>query len=183
MPKLASIAFLIVVVSAHALTKTAEDPSIVELPFQADEAQEAGASAPIPPAPIPAPDTGSKPVEQPGCVSQPEKPNEGAPPSKDCLPRESVADSEMSIKKMILNLPGDQKAIWTSPLHLRKRDFSYVIPLLGTAGGLIRSDHHSMSRAQAKAIDISRSNTISNVGLGMVAVPVFMYAWGRRKGA
>jgi membrane-associated phospholipid phosphatase len=98
-------------------------------------------------------------------------------------PGEAVGDSRMSIKKVILNLPGDQKAIWTSPLHLRPRDFSYVIPLLATTGGLIGSDQHSMSRAQSKAKDISRSNTISNFGLGgMVAVPAFMYLWGSYRG-
>jgi membrane-associated phospholipid phosphatase len=89
----------------------------------------------------------------------------------------------MSIKKVIFNLPGDQKAIWTSPLHLRKRDFSFVVPLLATTGGLIGSDHHSMSRAQSKATDIKRSNTVSNFGLGgVIAVPAFMYAWGSYKG-
>lgn len=89
----------------------------------------------------------------------------------------------MSIKKVILNLPGDQKAIWTSPLHLRPRDFSYVVPLLATTGGLIGSDHHSMSREQSKATDIDRSNKVSNYGLGgMVAVPAFMYFWGSYRG-
>src|SRR5262249_4192163 len=31
-------------------------------------------------------------------------------------------DKSMSIKRVILNLPGDQKRIWTSPFHLHKAD-------------------------------------------------------------
>jgi hypothetical protein len=85
----------------------------------------------------------------------------------------------MSVKKVFLNLPGDQKAIWTSPLHLRGRDFSFVVPLVFTSGGLIGSDEHSMARARSNPLAIRRSNNISDAGLiGMAAVPVFMYSWG-----
>jgi membrane-associated phospholipid phosphatase len=126
---------------------------------------------------------GDKLAQNHACGSSPGKPKEGVPPPEACHPQEAVADSRMSIKKVIFNLPGDQKAIWTSPLHLRKRDFSFVVPLLASTGGLIGSDHHSMSRAQSKATDIKRSNTVSNFGLGgVIAVPVFMYAWGSYKG-
>jgi len=108
----------------------------------------------------------------------PEPPNPTPSPKQD-----SGEEQAMSVKRVFLNLPGDQKAIWTSPLHLRPRDFSFVVPLLATTGGLIGSDHHSMSRAQSKAIDIQRSNRISNIGLGgMVAVPAFMYLWGSHRG-
>ena len=111
---------------------------------------------------------------------------EPAPPPPAAHPNKKPGteeEQEISIKKVILNLPGDQKAIWTSPFHLRRRDFAYVVPLLASSGFLIRSDRHSMSRAQSKAIDIRHSNTVSNYGLGgMVAVPAFMYAWGSLKG-
>ena len=88
-------------------------------------------------------------------------------------------DSRLSIKKVIFNLPGDQKAIWTSPLHLRQRDFAFVVPLVVTSGGLIGSDRHSMVRERSNSLAISRSKNISDAGLvGMAALPVFMYAWG-----
>ena len=184
MLKLASLSCVIVLISACAVAQTAEDPAISGLPPLADEAQEAGAPAPVPPVPTPARDDEAKPPQQGSCGPNGGEHGAGTSPQKDCKPpQESAADGEMSLKKMFLNLPGDQKAIWTSPLHLRKRDFSYVVPLLGTGGILIGSDHHSMSRAQSKAIDIRRSNNIANAGLaGMVAVPAFMYAWGSYKG-
>ena len=181
--KLASIACLLVLFSAYAPAQTAENPESPPPAPQPGETQDASTPLPAPPAPAPPPDEPNKPAPSHACDSSPGKPGKGTAPAKGCRPQKAVADSRMSIKKVILNLPGDQKAIWTSPLHLRPRDFSYVIPLLATTGGLIGSDHHSMSRAQSRAIDIKRSNRISNFGLGgMVAVPAFMYLWGRHRG-
>src|SRR6185312_2004196 len=34
-----------------------------------------------------------------------------------------------SFKRMFLNIPGDQKAIWTSPLHIRATDSAWLLPL------------------------------------------------------
>ena len=33
-------------------------------------------------------------------------------------------------KRVFLNLPGDQKAIWTAPFHLRFGDASWLLPRL-----------------------------------------------------
>src|SRR5262245_39154815 len=49
------------------------------------------------------------------------------------------ADNTVTLKKAFLNLPGDQKAIWTSPFRLHPRDSFWVVPLLGTTGVLIGS--------------------------------------------
>jgi membrane-associated phospholipid phosphatase len=85
----------------------------------------------------------------------------------------------MSIPRVFLNLPGDQKAIWTSPFRLRGTDIFWVVPLAAASGVLIGSDQHSMERARSNADAISRSKDISNGGLiGMVALPASMYVWG-----
>ena len=102
------------------------------------------------------------------------------PPDAHPSDKQDTGDGQpMSVKKVFINLPRDQVAIWTSPFHLKRRDATWLLPLATTAGILIGSDHHSMSRAQSKAADIRRSKTFSNAGLGgMVAVPAFMYLWG-----
>jgi membrane-associated phospholipid phosphatase len=89
----------------------------------------------------------------------------------------------MTLKKVFVNLPGDQKAIWTSPFRLRPNDALWLVPLAGTAGVLIGSDQHSMERARSNSTAISRSNNIANAGLaGILAVPAFMYTWGSWNG-
>jgi Capsule assembly protein Wzi/PAP2 superfamily len=94
-------------------------------------------------------------------------------------PRDTSTDDTVTFKKVLMNLPGDQKEIWTSPFRLHPRDSVWLLPMLGTAGVLIGSDSHSMERERSNATAISRSNNIANGGLAtMVAVPGLMYAWG-----
>jgi Capsule assembly protein Wzi/PAP2 superfamily len=120
------------------------------------------------------------------CVMSDCRPDTGggapqASPNKPEAPPET--DDTVTLKKAFLNLPGDQKAIWTSPFRLRPSDSFWVVPLLGTTGILIGSDSHSMQRESSNASAISLSNNIANGGLGvMVGVPAFMFAWGSWQG-
>ena len=85
----------------------------------------------------------------------------------------------MSFKKMFLNIPGDQKAIWTSPLHIRATDSAWLLPLGGVTAGLIASDENSMTRARSNADAISLGKNVSDITLaGMASVPALMYVWG-----
>lgn len=96
---------------------------------------------------------------------------------------QSPADGETTLKKAILNLPGDQKAIWTSPFRLRPEDSIWLGPVLGTAGVLIGSDHHSMERAKSNPSAITTSSHVANGGLAaLVAAPGLMYVWGSLHG-
>src|SRR5260370_36142483 len=72
------------------------------------------------------------------------------------------ADASMTFKKVFLNLPGDQKAIWTSPFRLRPNDSLWAVPMAGAVGVLIGSDQHSMVRARSNALAISRSDNVAN---------------------
>jgi hypothetical protein len=86
---------------------------------------------------------------------------------------------DISLKRVFLNLPGDQKAIWTSPFHLRRQDAFWLVPLAATTGVLIGSDQHSMQRIHVNPSDISLSKDVSNAGLiGLSALPAMMYVWG-----
>jgi hypothetical protein len=90
----------------------------------------------------------------------------------------------MSIKKVFLNLPGDQKAIWIAPFHLRLGDASWLLPTAASTGVLIAGDRRIMLREHSSLTTINRSNNIANGGLAALAgVPAIMYAWGSFKGS
>ncbi|HEY1937170.1 MAG TPA: capsule assembly Wzi family protein [Candidatus Angelobacter sp.] len=89
----------------------------------------------------------------------------------------------MSIKKVFLNLPGDQKAIWTSPFRLRTGDAPWVFPLAGTTGILFATDRRVMLREHSSPAAIKLSDNISTGGtVALAGVPALMYAWGSLNG-
>jgi len=106
---------------------------------------------------------------------QDQEPDQGQKPRKQ--PSQSTP---MTIKKVFGNLPGDQKAIWTSPFHLESRDSSWLVPMVSTAGLLIASDQRNMRFERSNSIAISRSGKVSNGGLiALSGVPALMYLWGK----
>ncbi|HEX3106754.1 MAG TPA: capsule assembly Wzi family protein [Terriglobales bacterium] len=90
----------------------------------------------------------------------------------------------MSIKKVFLNLPGDQKDIWTAPFHLRLDDTSWLLPMAASTGLLISRDSSIMLREHSNLTAINRSDNIANGGtIALAGVPAFMYAWGSLNGS
>jgi hypothetical protein len=133
-------------------------------------------------------DSGTPP--KPTCVGEScapaQAPQAGSPqasPTDKKVEQETPADTPMTFKKVFLNLPGDQKTIWTSPFRLRWKDSLWAFPMAGATGVMIGSDQHSMARARSNATAISRINTISNAGVaGLTALPAAMWAWGSLQG-
>lgn len=64
------------------------------------------------------------------------------------------------------NIWQDQREIWTSPFHLKKRDLVWLVPLAATAGVLIASDHHNETLIHSNPSNRSLSSNISNLGVG-----------------
>ncbi|HKE33113.1 MAG TPA: capsule assembly Wzi family protein [Candidatus Angelobacter sp.] len=103
----------------------------------------------------------------------------GGAPAQD-----STTDNSISIKRVILNLPGDQRRIWTSPFHLHPRDSAWLLPVLGTTAVLLGSDRHSMARARSNPDAINLSSNVSDGGVAaMLSLPVAMYAFGSLQGS
>jgi membrane-associated phospholipid phosphatase len=73
----------------------------------------------------------------------------------------------------------DQKAIWTSPLHVRPSDAVWLLPLGTATGLLIGSDQHTMtSLININADDRHTFNTLSDAGvITLGALPASMYLW------
>jgi membrane-associated phospholipid phosphatase len=73
----------------------------------------------------------------------------------------------------------DQKAIWTSPLHVKPMDGLWLLPLAAVTGTMIGSDQHTMnSLIHINANDQQHFSTLSNAGVGVLgALPAGMYLW------
>jgi membrane-associated phospholipid phosphatase len=104
-----------------------------------------------------------------------------APANACAAPTQPDSDDNkrIGLKRVFLNLPGDQKAIWTAPSHLHKKDAFWIVPLAATTGGLLGSDQHSMERVRSNANAVNLGQNISDAGLiTFIALPATMYAWG-----
>jgi membrane-associated phospholipid phosphatase len=73
---------------------------------------------------------------------------------------------------------GDQRAIWSSPLHLRSIDARWALPALAGAGAFLASD--SWLSKQIPAGEIARSRSFSNYGaLSLVSAAGGMFLFGQ----
>src|SRR5882757_11011807 len=71
----------------------------------------------------------------------------------------------------------DQKAIWTSPLHVKPVDAFWLLPFAAVTGTMIGSDQHTMnSLIHINANDQQHFTTLSNAGVAAIgALPAGMY--------
>jgi membrane-associated phospholipid phosphatase len=79
----------------------------------------------------------------------------------------------------------DQKAIWTSPLHVKPMDGLWLLPLAAVTGTMIGSDQHTMnSLIHINANDQQHFSTLSNASVGALgALPASMYLWSLTRDA
>src|ERR1700733_1417775 len=79
----------------------------------------------------------------------------------------------------------DQKAIWTSPLHIKPLDATWLLPLSAVTGTLIGSDHHTMTAlVPISPTDQQHFTTLSNAGVAALGVlPAGMYLWSLNQDA
>lgn len=99
---------------------------------------------------------------------------EGGPVSEG-----KTSAKEVTLKGVFLNLPNDQKNIWTAPFRFKPRDLSWFAPFGATTGILIDSDDQNMRRVHSSADAISLSNNVANAGtIALAGLPATMYLWG-----
>ena len=121
--------------------------------------------------------------EQNQAEAQNQTPGPAATPSPTPSSNKKPQAAGVTFKRVLLNLPGDQKAIWTSPFHIRAVDAAWLLPLGATTGVLIGSDQHSMARAQSNTDAINHSQTILMRACQLCRVPAAMYVWGSLQGS
>ncbi len=105
----------------------------------------------------------------------PQSPEAPAPPETEKAAEPQDVTLAGTPRRFLL----DQKAIWTSPLHVRPADAIWLLPLGAATGVLLGSDHHTMtSLIHIRPNDQQHFTTISDGGVvALGAVPAGMYLW------
>ena len=86
-------------------------------------------------------------------------------------------------KQFFKNILHDQKAIWTSPFHLRSRDAVWLAPLAGGAAALIATDQSTGDEIAESQKQLNASRIVSYAGsaYGAGGVALTFYLLGRVK--
>jgi membrane-associated phospholipid phosphatase len=101
-----------------------------------------------------------------------------APVAKDIAPAETPA-SHGVVSGFALDFLNDQKAIWTSPLHITGNDVKWLAPAGAAVGTLFIFDHRISDAAKADTALRSPSNTLSTIGeFTPYAIPGSMWFLG-----
>jgi len=116
----------------------------------------------------------------------------GAAQSGERAPNGSAADSQKEGDEftesrlgfsLLKNIVLDQKAIWTSPAHLRLDDADWLLPFAGIAAASLESDSHLSQGLPHSITLINRSNTFSNSGIAALgSMAGGMYLLGKITG-
>jgi PAP2 superfamily len=81
---------------------------------------------------------------------------------------------------LLKNITLDQKAIWTSPAHLRLDDANGILPFAGIAAASLASDTHISKALTHSTTRVSGSNPFSNYGIvAFAVVPGGLYLLGK----
>ncbi len=93
------------------------------------------------------------------------------------------SDSIVGLRDIPKNLLSDQKAIWTSPIHINESNAIIPIVLVVGTAGAITADHQVMSEHVSQDPTFnSHMITASNGMLGVLgAAPVYFYVAGKAK--
>lgn len=93
------------------------------------------------------------------------------------LPAEKSNDLGVQLLK---NLAADQKAIWTSPSHLRWADGAWLFPLAAATGGFFATDRAVPPALSSDPHKLKRYVSVSNYGLySMIGAGGGLYVWSK----
>ena len=80
---------------------------------------------------------------------------------------------------LVKNILSDQKAIWTSPTHLRWADGTWLLPMAALMGGLFATDRAVPPALSNDPRRLGRYVSVSNYGLySMIGAGGGLYLWG-----
>jgi len=100
--------------------------------------------------------------------------NDASPPQQEA--------SEFGASKgthVLKDFAEDQKAIWTSPFHVRLVDADWLVPLGGAAAAMFATDTEVSKHLSNSPSRISNSNSLANYGIAsLVAAGGGMFLWG-----
>jgi len=99
------------------------------------------------------------------------------------LPNAPEPQPDVTLRDTPRNILHDQKAIWTSPAHLKLHDLEWLVPLAAGTGLAIATDQSAMNHVVSRNADFNKKNTdASNIMIGgFIAAPVALYSLGHFK--
>ncbi len=84
------------------------------------------------------------------------------------------------VPALIKNLANDQKAIWTSPAHIRFGEATWLVPYAGLAAGFLVTDRDASLHLSNSPTTLWHYSTFSNYGLaGMAGAGAGLYLLGK----
>jgi len=91
----------------------------------------------------------------------------------------SIGDDNFLGLQLLRNIAEDQRAIWTSPQHLRLIDADWLLPMGAVTGISLATDTDVSRHLSNSPSRLANSNTFSNVGLASLAgAGAGLYLWG-----
>jgi membrane-associated phospholipid phosphatase len=111
-----------------------------------------------------------------------DKNSEIAPPTKQIDDAyESVSQNTNSLGVSFLkNLLSDQKAIWTSPSHLRWADGTWLFPLAAATAGFLATDRAVPPALSTDPNKLNRYTSFSNYGVySLIGAGGGLYVWSK----
>jgi membrane-associated phospholipid phosphatase len=122
----------------------------------------------------------------PGATTAPQQTSTTAPPQTSTATAAAPqSSSKPSLEREFFkNLLRDQRAIWTSPLHINGGHSAWLAALGISTAALIATDEHTAARLGNNTARLSLSRNISKIGVGYVAGGVVggLYIVGRATG-
>src|SRR5215510_7401127 len=122
------------------------------------------------------------PAEQQRAEDQQTKTPPPVEPGQVTRPSET-ASTPSTIRRIATNFWSDQKAVWTSPLHINRENAKWWGVFAGTTAALIPVDER-LSNSQANtSTQISFSKNVSQIGAVYTTLPLAgaLYFYGRKK--
>jgi len=100
--------------------------------------------------------------------------------AQENLPNAPEPQPDVTIRNVPRFILHDQKAIWTSPAHLKLKDMEWLVPLAAVTGVAIATDHSAMVHVVPINADLNKKSIdASNVLMGgFIAAPVAFYGVG-----
>lgn len=109
-----------------------------------------------------------------GASAQTTKPSHQQTPSTTAPVPQSAGKPSLE-RQFFANILRDQRAIWTSPLHLHRQDALWLLPVAGGTGALLATDRGTTEEGlefSSSDTHLRVSNAVSKIGSGYAAAGV-----------
>lgn len=105
---------------------------------------------------------------------------QGGPPAPAPQPATQASPAPSLERQFFKNFLGDQRAIWTLPLHLHRHDARWLVPLGLSAAALATTDPYSADLSERRTrTKVSRDVSYAGSPYGTAAIAGMFYLAGR----